>query len=81
MSAKSPAMKLHPVTRPDRSGPDRRYSVALEWCGQSTPRYVARFCGEWIGQSAFKASAMILCIGAANVRNGAEIVTEQPARP
>ena len=27
---------------------DKRYSVTLEWCGYETPRYVVRFCGEWI---------------------------------
>ena len=70
-------MKKHPVTHLDRSGPDRRYSVALEWCGHATPHYVARFCGEWLGQSKFYASAMMLCVGESNVRNGAEIITEK----
>ena len=27
-----------------------RYVVRLEFCGQSEPRYVARFCDDWLGQ-------------------------------
>jgi hypothetical protein len=30
---------------------DERYSVRLEYCGYATPRWVARFCGDWIGQA------------------------------
>lgn len=28
--------------------PDERYTTNLEWCGHDHPRYVARFCGEWL---------------------------------
>lgn len=28
---------------------DSRYSIAREWCGHSTRRYVVRFCGAWVG--------------------------------
>lgn len=40
---------------------DPRYTVALEFCGYDTPRHVARFCGEWIGQakSASKARELV----------------------
>ncbi|MCQ4311729.1 hypothetical protein NAV33_07445 [Pseudomonas stutzeri] len=31
---------------------DRRYSVELEFIGQPTAVYVARFCGEFIGSDA-----------------------------
>lgn len=30
---------------------ESRYSIALEWCGYAARRYVARFCGDWIGQA------------------------------
>lgn len=30
---------------------DRRYTIRREWCGQPDKRWVARFCGEWIGQA------------------------------
>lgn len=39
---------------------DKRYSIALEYCGYDTPRHVARFCGEWIGQASTKAKASSL---------------------
>ena len=28
---------------------DKRYEVNLEWCGQSTQKYIARFCGDFVG--------------------------------
>jgi hypothetical protein len=31
--------------------PDKRYSADPEFCGYETPRYVARFCGEWLRDS------------------------------
>jgi len=70
-------MKKNPVTHLDRSGPDSRYEVSLEYIGRNTARHVARFRGEWLGQSKFYASAMMLCVGESNVRNGAEIITEK----
>lgn len=33
-----------------KSLPDSRYSVSLEYCGHREMRFVARFCGEWLGQ-------------------------------
>jgi len=30
---------------------DGRYTVTRELCGEATPRYVARFCGDWIGKA------------------------------
>lgn len=31
--------------------PDNRYSADAEFCGAKTPRYVPRFCGEWLRDS------------------------------
>lgn len=31
--------------------PDQRYTVTREWCGESQPRWIARFCGEWLRDS------------------------------
>ena len=39
---------------------DPRYTVAREWCGYFTPRYVARFCGDWLGQSETRAGALAI---------------------
>ena len=36
---------------------DRRFRVVLEFCGHSAPQFVARFCGEWVGASAFAGEA------------------------
>lgn len=40
---------------------DRRYTVTLEWFGESMPGYVARFCGEWIDHASTKEAAWVLC--------------------
>lgn len=39
---------------------DARYSVAREYCGHPTARHVARFCGDWLGQSATRAGALAI---------------------
>lgn len=31
---------------------DKRYQIAQEFCGYPEPRWVVRFLGQWIGQSA-----------------------------
>lgn len=41
---------------------DRRFTIAKEFCGYSTPRYVARFCGEWLGQAETRAEARLIAI-------------------
>ena len=38
-------------------GYDSRYTIALEHCGQLTPQYVIRFCGDWIGSAPTKQEA------------------------
>lgn len=37
-----------PCTHPDGS-PDHRYAIRQEYCGDINPRWVARFCSEWLG--------------------------------
>ena len=41
---------------------DKRYSIELEFCGYSTPRYVVRFCGKWIDQSVSKQTAIAAAV-------------------
>jgi hypothetical protein len=48
---------------------DSRYRVAREWCGYSKPRWVARFCGEWLGQSEHRADALMMCLAHCDKRN------------
>ena len=37
---------------------DARYNIALEYTGDATPVYVARFCGEWLGSSENRGDAV-----------------------
>ena len=39
---------------------DMRYNVRREWCGRPEPRHVARFCGDWIGQTLDRNDALWL---------------------
>ena len=60
-------MPYYPVNR------DRRYTVTIEFCGYATPRFVARFCGDWLGCSISRASAAMLAIGAHQRRIDAKL--------
>ncbi len=39
---------------------DQRYTIAPEYCGSAAPRVVARFCGDWLGQSATRGGAVAI---------------------
>lgn len=39
---------------------DNRYTIQREFCGYPEARYVVRFCGEWVGQSANKSDAIAI---------------------
>lgn len=39
---------------------DNRYTIRREFCGYPEARWVVRFCGEWVGQSANKADAIAI---------------------
>lgn len=67
-------MKTHPISS------DQRYTVTREFCGHKEARFVARFCGEWIGQSISYPTAVLLATGHRLKRAGALIVTEIPVR-
>ena len=60
---------------------DRRYTLRQEYTGHisAKPQWVARFCGEWIGSSSFRASAAMLAVGHDAVRRGAPIVQAREA--
>lgn len=59
----------HPVEQ------DKRYTVTRECCGQKEPRYVARFCGEWVGQSKSYPHAVMLATSHRLMRQGALVLT------
>ncbi len=69
-------MKQYPVTHAS-GGADKRYSVALEYCGAPGQRYVARFCDEWIGQSLDYPGAVLKAVCHNAIRNGALVIEEQ----
>lgn len=47
---------------------DSRYTVFREWCGFKEPRFVARFCDEWIGQGERLTDAIMLCLAHSDER-------------
>lgn len=68
----------HPI-RHDNGGIDNRYQIALEHCGHEKPHYVARFCDERIGSSAFYSSALMLAVGHNARRKGALVIEGSPS--
>lgn len=73
-------MKLHPVHHDDGSL-DRRYSIEKEFCGYPEPRFVVRFCGDWICQSPYYTAAVMRAVGHNMQRKGAAIIVGQPVSP
>ena len=69
-------MKQHPVTI--NGEPDTRYSIEKEDTLNIASRFVARFCGEWIGQSQFYSSAVLLAIDHNSRRKGAMVTEIDP---
>lgn len=51
--------------------PDNRYTITREYCGHPEPRYIARFCGEWLGQSYNKSDAERIAADHAEARQKA----------
>ena len=67
-------MKLrHPIKS------DPRYTIDLEHCGHPQPRYVLRFCNEWIMQSPHYSACVVRATGHKAERNGSLVITEIPA--
>jgi hypothetical protein len=46
----------------DRTLAEDGYEIAREWCGYSTPKWVARFRGEWIDKGEAKSDALMICL-------------------
>lgn len=72
-------MKAHPITHPSDGKTDPRHPVQLEWCGYKERRYVARFCGDWVGQSLSYPAAVLILTGHRLQRAGAQIIICQLA--
>ena len=65
-------MVHYPIRHADGSR-DERYSVQLEYCGYEKPRYVLRFCDEFIGSFPGKPQAALRAVGHRDERNGGAI--------
>lgn len=50
---------------------DKRYTITLEYCGYEKPRYVLRFCDEWVESFQFKSGAVVRAVGEKARREGA----------
>ncbi len=50
-------METHPIKS------DSRYSVQREYCGYEKPRFVARFCGEFIASHLSYTAAVLAAVG------------------
>ena len=57
---------------------DRRYSVALEYCGHAEKRHVLRYCGEFIESFTSYPAAVLRAAGHKAVLNGAPVFINQP---
>lgn len=53
---------------------DPRWTITREWCGYDKPRFVVRFCDEFVGHRASYSAAVMFCVGERARRNGALIV-------
>ena len=65
-------MKTHPLKS------DARYTVTREFTGHASarPRFVLRFCGEWIESFATYPAAVVRAVGESARRRGALVITE-----
>ena len=66
-------MKSHPLKS------DQRYTIAREFCGHPKPRFVLRWCDEWIGSFATRRAAVVRAVGHKSTRN--ESLTLRPIAP
>ena len=57
---------------------ESRYSITQEFCGDVSPRYVLRFCGDFVAASAFLSSLVTRAVGHNHVRLGYPVISEIP---
>ena len=70
-------MNTFPVT--NHAETDTRYTITREFDGHQYKRYIARFCGEWIGGRATYGGAVMLATGHNQRRKGALVIEEVSA--
>lgn len=64
-------MKKHPLKD------DQRYTVTLEYCGEALPRYIVRFCDDFVSSHSTYSAAVVRATGHRAVRQGALVITEK----
>lgn len=64
-------MAQYPIAR------DKRYRIAKEFCGYDRPRFVLRFCGEFIESSQFYIPLVGRAVGHNAMRNGSAPIAEK----
>ena len=67
------------MQRPIQS--DSRYTVAREFCGHDKPRFVARWCGDFIASRSDYPAAVLCCVTHKAARNGYPVIIEQLPAP
>ncbi len=53
---------------------DKRYTITREWCGDEKPRFVVRFCGDWISCHTTQGAALMRAAGESASRRGCLVV-------
>lgn len=60
---------------------DKRYTVNLEWVGEVKPRYVLRFCDDYVGDFSSVPAATLRAIGHHAEMMGAYVFVNQEGMP
>lgn len=53
---------------------DRRYTWSLEFCGYAKPKWILRFCDEWVACFDTEGAAMMRAMGESAKRRGCAII-------
>lgn len=66
----------YPLTH-ENGSTDKRYSIAQEFCGHEKPRFVLRYCGEFVAQSISRSAMVMRAVGHRCEAMGATVITAQ----
>lgn len=58
---------------------DGRYTIAPEYSGAPAPRFVARFCGDWLGSAVSRTGALAIAEGHARVEQARRALAQAEA--
>lgn len=66
----------YPLTH-ENGATDKRYSIAQEFCGHEKPRFVLRYCGEFVAQSISRSAMVMRALRLAPMPYGAPVIVAQ----